>query len=72
MEFISRVYNIKDWEEFILPYFERYDLLDKWKKLEKELSKGMKQKLSICCALLTRADLYLFDESMIRLDPKAI
>ena len=32
----------------------------------------MKQKVSICCALLPEPDLYLFDEPMIGLDPKSI
>lgn len=72
MRFISQAYNVDGWEQFITPYYERFDLTDKRNKLGKELSKGMKQKLSICCALLTQADLFLFDEPMIGLDPKAI
>ncbi len=72
MRFIAQAYEINDWQSFIEPYYERFDLLDKRSKLGKELSKGMKQKLSICCGLLTQADLYLFDEPMIGLDPKAI
>ncbi|MBI9014228.1 MAG: ABC transporter ATP-binding protein [Clostridiales bacterium] len=72
MRFIAQAYAVDDWETLMIPYFERFDLLDKRDKLGKELSKGMKQKLSICCGLLTQADLYLFDEPMIGLDPKAI
>jgi len=72
MRFIAQAYAVEDWETLMVPYFERFDLLDKRDKLAKELSKGMKQKLSICCGLLTQADLYLFDEPMIGLDPKAI
>lgn len=72
MRFISQAYDVHNWESFIEPYFDRFDLKDKRDKLGKELSKGMRQKLSICCGLLTQADLYLFDEPMIGLDPKAI
>jgi len=72
MRFIAQAYKIENWEEFMVPYFERFDLIDKRDKLGKELSKGMKQKLSICCGLLTHAELYLFDEPMIGLDPRAI
>lgn len=72
LNFIAKAYHVKDWEAFILPYLERFDLEDKRDKLGKELSKGMQQKLSICMGLLTHADLYLFDEPMIGLDPKAI
>ena len=32
----------------------------------------MQQKVSICCAMITRPDVFLFDEPMIGLDPKAI
>lgn len=72
MQFIAQAYGIEAYEEKIEPYYRRFDLSDKKDKLGKELSKGMKQKVSICCGLLTDADLYLFDEPMIGLDPKAI
>lgn len=72
LRFIAQAYNVENWQAFMEPYFERFDLKDKREKFGKELSKGMKQKLSICCGLLTQADLYLFDEPMIGLDPKAI
>lgn len=72
LNFIAKAYNIQEWDQFITPYLERFDLLDKRTKLGKELSKGMQQKLSICMGLLTQGDLYLFDEPMIGLDPKAI
>ena len=52
--------------------FDIFDLSDKTEKLGSELSKGMQQKLSICCALVTKPKLILFDEPMIGLDPKAI
>ena len=45
---------------------------DKKKKFGDELSKGMQQKLSICCGLLPKPKLILFDEPMIGLDPHAI
>ena len=32
----------------------------------------MQQKVSICCAVITRPDAILLDEPMIGLDPKAI
>jgi ABC-type multidrug transport system ATPase subunit len=45
---------------------------DKKDKLGKELSKGMQQKLSICCALLHKPKVIVFDEPMVGLDPHAI
>jgi ABC-type multidrug transport system ATPase subunit len=70
--FIAYAYNVADFEQKAERLIERYDLWDKKDKLAKELSKGMKQKVSICCALLPEPDLYLFDEPMIGLDPKSI
>ncbi|MTI80415.1 MAG: ABC transporter ATP-binding protein [Firmicutes bacterium] len=72
LQFIAYAYNVHNWEERADNLLERYDLGDKQDKLVKELSKGMKQKVSICCGLLPDPELYLFDEPMIGLDPKAI
>ncbi len=72
LEFIAYAYDVQNWEEKTEQLFKRYELSDKQDKLAKELSKGMKQKVSICCGLLPDPELYLFDEPMIGLDPKAI
>ncbi len=72
LEFIARAYGLKDWEETANALLIRFDMDDKKTKVGKELSKGMQQKLSICCALLIKPQMVLFDEPMIGLDPKAI
>ena len=72
MEFIARAYKLKDYKEYAEELLERMELSDKKKKFGDELSKGMQQKLSICCGLLTRPKIVLFDEPMIGLDPHAI
>jgi ABC-type multidrug transport system ATPase subunit len=72
LEFIARAYKLKDYTEYKNSLLERFDLADKKKKFGDELSKGMQQKLSICCGLLPRPQLMLFDEPMIGLDPHAI
>lgn len=51
---------------------ERLELEDKKQKLGKELSKGMQQKLSICCALAHKPQVIIFDEPLVGLDPHAI
>lgn len=72
LEFIARAYKLKDYQEYKEELLARFELADKKKKFGDELSKGMQQKLSICCGLLPKPKLILFDEPMIGLDPHAI
>lgn len=72
LEFLARAYKLKDYTEHKEQLLERFELADKRKKFGDELSKGMQQKLSICCGLLPKPGLILFDEPMIGLDPHAI
>lgn len=72
MEFIARAYKLTDYEAYKEELLARFDLDDKKNKFGDELSKGMQQKLSICCGLLPKPRLILFDEPMIGLDPHAI
>ena len=52
MEFVARAYSLSNYKERIEALLKRMELWDKKDKLGKELSKGMQQKLSVCCALL--------------------
>ena len=72
MEFIARAYGLEDWEDKAKELMRRLELTDKKDKLGKELSKGMQQKISICCALLIQPRLVLFDEPLVGLEPHAI
>ncbi|MBR2489585.1 MAG: ABC transporter ATP-binding protein [Clostridia bacterium] len=72
LEFAARAYRLKDYKDYKNELLERFELSDKIKKFGDELSKGMQQKLSICCGLLPRPRILLFDEPMIGLDPHAI
>lgn len=72
LEFVARAYRLKDYKDYKNELLERFELSDKIKKFGDELSKGMQQKLSICCGLLPRPRILLFDEPMIGLDPHAI
>jgi ABC-2 type transport system ATP-binding protein len=72
MEFVGKAYGVEGWRDRADALLRRFDMDDKKDKLGKELSKGMQQKASICCALLPRPKMALFDEPMIGLDPKAI
>lgn len=72
LEFIAHAYSLTNYREHTEHLLERFELADKRDKLGKELSKGMQQKVSICCALLTQPQVIFFDEPMVGLDPKAI
>jgi ABC-type multidrug transport system ATPase subunit len=49
---------------------QRYDLADKANALAGTLSKGMKQKLAVVCALVHDAKVFLCDEPLMGIDPR--
>ena len=72
LEFIARSYRLESWKEYGEELLSRFELDDKRNKLGKELSKGMQQKVSVCCALLPQPKVVVFDEPLVGLDPHGI
>lgn len=71
MQYTALAYDLKDWKQAATDILERFDLGAMRNTLAGELSKGMRQKVLIACALLHKPFLYLFDEPTVGLDPQA-
>jgi ABC-2 type transport system ATP-binding protein len=70
LKFVAMCFNTMDqYESKHQELLERYDLKEKRNDLVATLSKGMKQKLSVACALIHNANVMLFDEPLIGVDP---
>ena len=73
MEFIARAYRLDEsWRGRADALLARFDMADKRHKLCGGLSKGMKQKVSVCCALLPEPRVVVLDEPLSGLDPHGI
>lgn len=72
LQFVSRIYQVKDVARRSGPLLEELELTDHARKLPGELSRGMRQKLAIACGLLHQPRVLLFDEPLTGLDPVGI
>ena len=72
MEFIGRLYRVPDHHEKSINLLRQFQLLDKYKAGATTLSRGMRQKLAVCCAYLYSPSVILLDEPLTGLDPPAI
>ena len=72
IEYVRKAYDSNITDQEVEAILTRFELEDKQDKLGNELSKGMRQKVSICCALCIKPQVILLDEPMVGLDPKAI
>jgi ABC-2 type transport system ATP-binding protein len=72
LAFVARLYGVADWEGRAEGLLSEMELTGKEAALPGELSRGMKQKLSIACGLLHSPRLILLDEPLTGLDPLGI
>jgi ABC-2 type transport system ATP-binding protein len=72
LEFIGRLYRVPDHHDKAIELLRQFELLDKYKAGATTLSRGMRQKLAVCCAYLYSPSVILLDEPLTGLDPPAI
>jgi len=72
LEFIAAAYRVDDWEPRADELLEFFELTPKRNTPAEALSRGMRQKLAICCGYLHRPAAILFDEPLTGLDPLGI
>jgi ABC-2 type transport system ATP-binding protein len=72
LNLVARLYGVAAWEQKADALLAELELADKRDAIPSELSRGMKQKLTIACGFLHDPALVLLDEPLTGLDPIAI
>ena len=70
--FTAAAYNVDSADDRAARLLEMFELTDRRQTRARELSRGMRQKLAICCAYLHDPSAILFDEPLTGLDPRGI
>lgn len=70
--YIGIAYRVPDWKEKAEVLIRQFKLEDEVHKMSSEISKGTKQKMVICCALLHDPYYLILDEPFVGLDANAI
>lgn len=73
LRFIASAYDVQDQlNEYGEQLLAKFELTDKRSTMAEELSRGMRQKLAICCAYLHNPQALFLDEPLTGLDPRGI
>ena len=72
LSFYASIYRVSDARAKALRLLVEFDLTSKFRTPASDLSRGMLQKLAICCAYLHDPQAILFDEPLTGLDPQGI
>ena len=72
LEFAASVYRVANFEPAANQLLDQFELTNKRNTTAQELSRGMRQKVAICCAYLHDPPAILLDEPLTGLDPRGI
>ena len=72
LEFTAAAYRTPNFEPAAEKLLEQFELTDKRDTVAQELSRGMRQKVAICCAYVHNPKAIMFDEPLTGLDPRGI
>jgi ABC-2 type transport system ATP-binding protein len=72
LRFVARLYRVSEVDRRVARVLREMELEDRHGALPEELSRGMKQKLAIGCALIHDPKALLLDEPLTGLDPVGI
>jgi ABC-2 type transport system ATP-binding protein len=72
LEFTAAAYKVSDYKAKAETLLTRFELVEHRRKAAIELSRGMRQKVAICCAYLHDPGLVMLDEPLTGLDPRGI
>jgi ABC-2 type transport system ATP-binding protein len=72
LQFIASAYRVENFQNDATALLDQFELTPKRDALAQDLSRGMRQKVAICCAYLHHPQAILFDEPLTGLDPHGI
>jgi ABC-2 type transport system ATP-binding protein len=72
LEFVAAAYRVSNFAPRADALLEQFELTEKRNTVAQELSRGMRQKVAVCCAYLHEPRVLLFDEPLTGLDPRGI
>ena len=72
LEFTASAYRVANFKPVADRLLQEFELTEQRNTIAQELSRGMRQKVSICCAYLYEPKVILYDEPLTGLDPRGI
>ena len=72
LEFTASAYRMSTFADQAEQLLAQFELTEKRNTIAQELSRGMRQKVAICCGYLHQPKAIIFDEPLTGLDPRGI